>query len=264
MPFNLDAASKFLTVCSLAIAVVAAGKALPLDAELKKLASETQRLDNELKLASARLQEAEAQLKQAESGRKLSFDLYQEVKKVLEKKERSARDEEALRVLIESLAEDPFRYKLLSVLAVGSVTDSVKQLAAESSRFYQEEAALASLEKLTSRTAAPAAGGRSLTNYDVDIFFCVQKRETSEPVAKQLIALRRLDESGRWRLRALPETINQQPGYGVRSTEIRYNAPDEAPQAQVLVDRLAGAGVQAALRVSSQSTPWYLSVFVCQ
>ena len=248
MPFNLDVASKALTLCSLAIAVVAAATALPLDAELKTLATETQRLDNELKLASARLQEAEAQLKQAESGRKLSFDLYQEVKKVLENKERSARDEEALRVLIESLAEDPFRYKLLSVLAVGSATDSVKLLAAESSRFYQEEAALASLEQRTSRPVAPAAGGRSLTNYDVDVFFCVQKRETSEPVAKQLLALKRSDESGRWRLRALPETINQQPGYGIRSTEIRYNAPEEAAQAQALVERLSSAGVQAALR----------------
>lgn len=86
MLIKLDTITKFLSVSSLFIAVIAAWKALPLDAELKVLQRETQRLDNELKLAGARLREAEAQLKADESQRKLSFDLYQEVKKVLEKR----------------------------------------------------------------------------------------------------------------------------------------------------------------------------------
>lgn len=265
MQVNLETASKVLTVCSLALAVLAAWKALPLDAELKALQAETQRLDNELKLAGARIQEAEAKLKEAESGRKLSFDLYQEVKAVLEKKERTPRDEEALRVLIESLAEDPFRYKLLSVLAVGSATESGKKAAAESSTFFREEAVLASraVAPTASRSAAPGAL-KSLTNYDIDIFFCTEKRASSEPVARQIAGLKLVEESGRWRVRALPETINQQPGYGVRSNEVRYNVPDETAQANLMLERLRGAGVEASLRATTQQTPWYLSVFVCQ
>lgn len=265
MSLNLDAANKLLTICSLGVAVLAAWKALPLDAELKTLQAETQRLDNELKVAGARLREAETQLKEAESGRKLSFDLYQEVKTVLEKKERTPRDEEALRVLIESLAEDPFRYKLLSVLAVGSATESGKMAAAESSTFFREEAAL------STRTVAPAAAparpsaaATSLGSYDIDIFYCADRRSSSEPVARRLAALKQADESGRWRVRALPETVNQQPGYGVRSNEIRYNVPDEAAQAKIILERLQASGIQAALRATAQQTAWYLSVFVCQ
>ncbi len=264
MSFNLETASRALTVCSLGIAVFAAWKTLPLDAELKALQAETQRLDNELKVAAARLREAEAQLKETESGRKLSFDLYQEVKKVLEKKERSPKDEEALRVLIESLAEDPFRYKLLSVLAVGGATESGKQAAAESSTFFLEESAIASRASAAFRTASPDSGNESLTNYDVDVFFCSQKRQSSEPIARKIASLKLPDETGRWRVRSLPETVNQQPGYGVRSNEVRYNVPDETQQAKVILQRLLSAKVEASLRATAQNTPWYLSVFVCE
>jgi septal ring factor EnvC (AmiA/AmiB activator) len=113
MPFNIEVASKIVTLCSLAIAAGAAWIALPLDAQLKRLQAETQQLDNQLKVAASKtrdteiqLKETETRLKEAESARKLSFDLYQEVKAILEKKEQAPRTEEALRVLIESLAED--------------------------------------------------------------------------------------------------------------------------------------------------------------
>lgn len=265
MSVNLDNASKVLTVCSLGIAVFAAWKALPLDADLKTLQTETQRLDNELKLAGAKIREAEAQLKEAESGRKLTFDLYQEVKKVLEKKERTPRDEEALRVLIESLADDPFRYKLLSVLAVSAATESGKQAATESSNFYREEAAISARTDTPPQPAAkPADAARSLSSYDIDIFYCAEKRASSEPVARKVAGLKQADESGRWRVRALPETVNQQPGYGVTSNEIRYNIPDETPQADIIRERLQANGIPATLRASAQQTAWYLSVFVCQ
>lgn len=264
MPLNLDTASKVLTLCSLGIAVLAAWTALPLDAEMKALQAETQRLDNELKLAAAKIQEAEAQLKEAESGRKLSFDLYQEVKKVLEKKERTPRDEEALRVLVESLAEDPFRYKLLSVLAVGSATESGKQAAADSSNFFREEAALKSRPLDPTSRPAPSSNIQSLANYDIDIFYCAEKGPSSESVARQIAGLKQSEETGRWRVRALPETINQQPGYGIRSNEVRYNIPEEMPQAELVVKRLRETGIQATLRATAQKTPWYLSVFVCQ
>jgi hypothetical protein len=114
---SIEAVSKTLTVVSLCIAVLAAWKALPLDAEIKSLQVKTQRLDLDLRVTESKLKEAEAKLREAESTRKLSFDLYQEVKRVLEKKNRTPREDEALRVLVEALADDPFRYKLLSVLA---------------------------------------------------------------------------------------------------------------------------------------------------
>ncbi len=89
MPFNIEVASKIVTLCSLAIAAGAAWIALPLDAQLKRLQAETQQLDNQLKVAASKtrdteiqLKETETRLKEAESARKLSFDLYQEVKAI--------------------------------------------------------------------------------------------------------------------------------------------------------------------------------------
>ncbi len=272
MALNLDAASKVLTLISLGIAVAAAWVALPLDAQLKQLQAETQQLDNQLKLAAARIRETETQLKEtetrlkeAESARKLTFDLYQEVKAILEKKDRAPRTEEALRVLIEALAEDPFRYKLLDVLAVGSATESGKKAAAESSTFFREEAALATRTiEATSSSLVASPSGRSLTNYDIDVFYCAEKRASSEPIARRIASLKEPNETGRWRLRSLPESVNQQPGYRVRSNEVRYNAPDESRQAEILKERLQALGIQVNLRATAQSTRWYLSIFVCQ
>ena len=272
MPFNIEVASKIVTLCSLGIAAVAAWIALPLDAQLKRLQTETQQLDNQLKLAASKirdteiqLKETETRLKEAESARKLSFDLYQEVKATLEKKEQAPRTEEALRVLIESLAEDPFRYKLLAVLAVGSATEGGKKAAAESSTFFRDEAALSTRDAVLQATLAPpASSARSLTNYDVDVFFCADKQSTSEGVARRVVALKTPNETGRWRLRALPESVNQQPGYRIRSNEVRYNVPEENLQAEIVRERLQSAGVQATLRPAAQNTPWYISIFICQ
>jgi hypothetical protein len=265
MPINLDSASKTLTLISLAIAVMAAWKALPLDAELKNLQGETQRLDNELKVAAARLKEAEVQLKEAESSRKLSFDLYQEVKKVLEKKDRTPRDEEALKVLVESLADDPLRYKLLSVLAVSATTPEVKKSATESSMFYRQEAELTTRQPETIvKATIPESTGGNIGSYDIDIFYCAAMKETSEPITKQILNVRLDSESGRWRSRLLPESVNQQPGYGVISNEIRYNAPGELPVAKILQQRLKDKGIDTVLKESLQLTKWYVSIFICQ
>lgn len=264
MPITLDGASKVLAVVSTAIAVFAAWTALPLDTELKSLQAQTQRLDIDLKAAEGRLKEAEARLKETESGRKLSFDLYQEVRKILERKDKTPRDEEALRVLIESLAEDPFRYKLLGALAVSASTPEVKQSAGESSTFYRDESSVAQQPAPTSVQGKDPTQRSAIGSMDVDIFYCSAKRATSEPIAKEIFGLKGPGESGRWRLRFLPDSVNQQPGYGVTSNEIRFNAPEEVEAARTIADRINKAGHKVSLRESQQLTKWYVSVFVCQ
>lgn len=260
MPITLDATSKALAIASAAIAVFAAWKALPLDERLKEL-------NIQLADTDRRLKEAEARLKETESGRKLSFDLYQEVRKILERKDKTAKDEEALRVLIESLAEDPFRYKLLSVLAVSATAPEVKRSASESSKFYEVQAQLSQQSQAAPSVAAPKAAGGSSTaigSMDIDVFYCAAKQATSEPIARKLLQLQQPGETGRWRLRFLPDSVNQQPGYGITANEIRYNAPLETEAAKLLAQRIGSAGVQTTLRESMQLTKWYLSVFVCQ
>lgn len=264
MSITIDNILKMLAIPTAAIAVFAAIIALPLDAELKSLQNQTQRLELDLKAAEGRIKEAEARLKETESGRKLTFDLYQEVRKILERKDKTAKDEEALRVLIESLAEDPFRYKLLSVLAVSASSPETKRSASESSSFFRDESLIdhrpnTSMIRETEKIRPSAVG-----SMDVDVFYCASKQSTSEVIAKNIIALKQSSESGRWRLRLLPESVNQQPGYGITSNEIRYNIPDESDAAKVLAERIANAGHKVSLRVSQQLTAWYISVFICQ
>lgn len=264
MPVTLDSLSKVITIASAGIAVFAASIALPLDAELKRLQAQTQKLDIDLKAAEGRLKEAEARLKETESGRKLSFDLYQEVRKILERKDKTPKDEEALRVLIESLADDPFRYKLLGVLAVSASTPEVKRAATESSSFFREEAQVAQKPLATPAQSGSPVQSTAVGSMDVDVFYCAAKQATSESIARNVLALQQPVESGRWRLRLLPDSVNQQPGYGITSNEIRYNVPDETAAAKTLADRITRTGLKVALRESQQPTRWYISVFICQ
>lgn len=251
----VDSASKVLTLVSLAIAILAAWKALPADAEIKRLQAQAQELDIALK-------RADASLKEIESSRKVTLELYQEVKKVVEKKDKNPREEDAVRVLVESLAEDPFRWKLLQVLAVGASSWEVKQAAAATSKFYEDEAV--ARPKFATPPPPAATGATAFGAFNIDFFYCEKKQATSEPLARAALGLRGAADGGRWRVRALPESVNQQPGYGIAASEIRFTPPDETPVAKALAQALAGQGVQAALHETAYPTPGYVSVFICQ
>jgi hypothetical protein len=255
-PSTLDVLTKLVTFVSLAIASFAAWKSLPIDADIKRLQAETQRLD----LA---LRQADAELKNLESNRRVTLELYQEVKKVIEKKEKDSREEEALRVLVESLADDPFRWRLLRVLAVGAASPEVKETAAATSKFYEEEATAPARPSAAIETAQ-AAGSAALGSFNIDLFYCDAKRATSEPAARSVLGLKAAGDTGRWRVRSLPESINRQPGYGVTTNEIRFTPPEERPVAEALSKALAARGIASQLRETSYPTPGYVSVFICQ
>lgn len=259
MAFTLEKVSTGLTVVSLAIAVCVAWIALPLDANLKKLQLSTGETERRLKETESRLKEAESRLKEAESSRKLTFDLYQEVKVMLAKEAASERDENALRVLLETLAEDPFRSKLLNVLAIGARNTEVKQLAKDSAKFFDDQVAVA----LKPEPAPGKNSNKTIGSYDVDVFYCTSNQAKLNALADNIVALKLPGETGHWRPRLLPDSINQQSGYRVSENEIRYNAPGESEVALELQKRLAAAGIVAKLRVSQTPTRWYLSIFAC-
>jgi hypothetical protein len=252
----LDSLTKLVTLISLVIAVFAAWKALPVDTEIKLLQAETHRLDLALK-------KADADLKSLESTRKVTLELYTEVKKVIEKKEKEPREEEAVRVLIESLADDPFRWKLLRVLAVGARDRDVQKNAAATSKFYEEE----SVGQAGTMVLPPSGTAAKPVNagaYNVDFFFCEEKHESSEALARKALALKTPSDTGRWRIRALPQSINQQPGYGITSNVIRFTPPEEKPVADYLYKSLADIGIKVQLHETSYPTPGRIGVFICQ
>jgi len=207
------------------------------------------------------LKRADADLKNLESNRKVTMELYQEVKKVIEKKDKDPREEDAVRVLVESLAEDPFRWKLLGVIAVGAKDPSVKVSAAATSKFYQEDAeAHPAVQSLPSgRNVGSGAG-----SYNVDFFYCEKKQSTSEPIARSALALKTTLDTGRWRIRSLPESINQQPGYSIQTNVIRFTPPEERPVADALAKALSAKGIKVQFQEISYPTPNYVSVFICE
>lgn len=257
-PFSsiIDTVSKAITVFSLALGVFATWLALPADSEIKKLQAETAKLDLALK-------QADADLKSDESSRKITLELYQEVKKVIEKTDKNPREEDAVRVLVESLADDPFRWKLLQVISVGAKSPEVKVKAAATATYYQDQSVVQT-RPIPSESVTTTTKKAMLSSYNVDIFFCEEKRVTSELVAKAALNLKSEDDTGRWRVRLLPESINQQPGYGITGNEIRFTPPEERPIAQALATSLSTIGVQIQLRETAYPTPNYVSVFICQ
>ncbi|WP_148714128.1 hypothetical protein [Chitinolyticbacter meiyuanensis] len=255
----LDASTKGISLFSLAIAAYAAWRALPLDQEVKRLSqvAEEQRqrtveLDNQLKQANAELQ-------RAESERKLTLELYKEVQAVLALDRKDPRREDAVRVLVESLADDPFRWKLLQALAVGASSEDVQRKAGTTASFYRDEAVNA---VAPATSTAPAESGQAYGSYNVDFFHCERGGEATRTAANAALSLRPAGSTARWRPRLLPDEINLQPGYRISGRLIRYN-PDEADAAKRLAAALAKQGQPFQLMQIGYPTPRYLSVFFC-
>ena len=244
-----------LTLISTSIATFAAAIALPADAEIKSLQAQTQRLDLALK-------QADADLRNSESNRRLTLELYQEVKKVVENDDNTPREEEAVRVLVQSLAEDPLRYQLLDVMSISASDPTVKEAAAVTSKFFREQTAV---KVAPMASAAASDTPSSVTDvYNVDIFYCESKRQTSEPLARKAVALKSSGFTGRWRLRILPTSINEGSGYRVSSNQIRFSVPAEQAFANRLISALVGIGINVSPVAAETPTPNYVSFFICE
>lgn len=253
----MEQLSKGLSLVSLAVAALAAWYALPLDKQMKELQAEAVRLDNALKVS-------EAELKRLEASRALSLELFKEVRAVLSSNGQNARQEEAVRVLVESLAEDPFRWKLLQAIASASDSPEVRQKAEISANFYQEEAQLPmpAVEFMRGDPIA-GAGSNAYGHMRIDWFYCVASERHNKPLAESAQKLRDDAITGGWRIRALPKEINARAGYQVSTNVIRHNR-NELRAAQTLqADLKTVLKLDVQLMEIAYPTPDYLSVFFC-
>ncbi|WP_239287679.1 hypothetical protein [Candidatus Nitrotoga sp. 1052] len=186
------------------------------------------------------------------------MDLYLEVKKIIEKKNKGPREEDPIRVLVESLTDDPFRWKLLQVLAIGATAPEAKRAAAETSKYYEEDMLKSSIQSKISAQTNTANSGISTGQINLDFFYCESQRGTSEPIVKAVCNLKGKSDSGRWRPRLLTESINQQPGYGIVNSEIRFTTPDERGVAKSIANALRNKGVDLKYHETAYPTPNYI------
>jgi hypothetical protein len=79
--------------------------------------------------------------------------------------------------------------------------------------------------------------------FNVEFFFCKCKRLTSEPIVRASLSSQSKTNLNRWRLRPLSESINQQPRYGIRNSQVRFTPPEERGVAEALANALKSKGV---------------------
>jgi hypothetical protein len=249
--------TKWISIPSALVALGAAVMAWPLDREIKQLQASSARLEIDIK-------RTDAELRTIESSRKLTLEIYQEVQKVLRTEKKNSREEEAVRVLVQALAEDPMRSKLLDAIALGANSPDVRKKAETSAAFYRDE--LPTYGASPNSSAAVQTIGSSPSRYgsfNIDFFYCESSRQKYEPLALKAVSLKDSTSTGRWRVRLLPESVNAQAGYNIHENVIRYNSDEKGIAQTLLADLRTKLQVEATAMEIAYPTPNYVSVFFC-
>jgi hypothetical protein len=122
----------------------------------------------------------------------------------------------------------------------------------------------------TRQTRAAASAGRDRNAvYRIDLFWCEKSGQAAQNLMQQVA--RRLAQAGLAaggiRVRNLPATVNERPGYYVSGYQVRFEA-DERGDGEKIRDAIRsavpGASDQtvALLQIPAQ-TPGYISAFAC-
>ncbi|MEH6652391.1 MAG: hypothetical protein V7707_20435 [Motiliproteus sp.] len=198
-----------------------------------------------------------------ESNQDFNIKIYDIVTKSLE--EGNSNKQEAAKAFVVVMVEEPLRSSLLNVLRQGgapAVKANIGRILAQEESFQNKTSTAP--EKTREDTPSYKWG-----EWDLDIFWCSVSGDLAKQQAK-IIGEQLLAEGakGRIRIRELPESINAKSGYQVEGYAIRRNNNEkEAARAlKSLAEKSlknSGAQVEFSLGLTRQSTPWYISAFVC-
>lgn len=190
-----------------------------------------------------------------ESSEKSKYLLYDAVVKSLESKN-VIHQEVAMKLVISS-EDSPLRNGLLASLATSTysnIKSGSQQTSLKEKVFVQDNSQI-------------GVKNSSDSGWDYDIFWCEKSGESAEKSAQRIVnhlnekKAKGDDTIGRVRVRMLPDSINEQPGYRISGNLIRYNE-SESKQAQLL-KQSTNAIVPFDLSLSRMNTKWYLSAFIC-
>ena len=104
-------------------------------------------------------------------------------------------------------------------------------------------------------------------SYNVDVFWCKATGDAARVGAEKVVStLQAAGAKGRLRVRELPVSINASPGYQISGLVIRREIGEEASAAalKLVADQAYKPRGEFTVMASRQSTPGYLSMFVCQ
>lgn len=200
--------------------------------------------------------ELENKIKQKSFENELRFKIYGEVLTVLDTTD--GKKQEAVRSMVEIMLKDDsvFKERMLAVMYFDPNTvDSVRNKIAivrESINQLTDSAV-----RITPRKGSP---------FRVDVFYLedipIEAKPRAEKVAQ---AIKEKNPSYDVRLRVLPKTINDRPGYRISSNQIRCEI-SERSKAQELLKLIESKNVfqleQPEINQITYKTPAYISIFI--
>jgi hypothetical protein len=226
------------------------------------LDSRVKTFEGQLKVREANRLDTADQRQSAQQQADLRFRIYEAATKSLESND--ARNQQVATSLVIAMLEpsDPLRSGLLEVLKSHAEPDVKKEA---------ETALQESSQFIAQQTLAPVAPATVSNDdwraYNLDVFWCAAVGSSAKDKADRIgQALRSAGSKGRLRVRELGPTINASPGYRISGLMIRREENEEsvAEAVKKISDSAAGDSVGFLLTNSSQGTPGYMSLFVCQ
>jgi len=230
-----------------------------------------QKIQEELNKINAQVTLNKEEREERESNQQFNLKIYEIVTESLE--EKNAKKQEAAQAFVVVMVEEPLRSSLLNVLKEGGdpvVQRNVGQILQAEEKFKQalDSQAQVAVSPDTQGTVSPSY---QWGEWDFDIFWCTESgspaKQQADLIGKQLLAE---GSKGRIRIRELPESINAKAGYQISGYVIRRNNDKQETEAASALKNLAetvldknGVKSKFSVGISYQSTPWYVSAFVC-
>ena len=216
-------------------------------------------LNNSVAKVEAQLQVSQEQRAERESFQSFDLKIYDKVIESLEAED--PQKQKVAQALVVVMASDSFRVKLLNVLQK-TAEDTVKK---EVEKIIQKENQYNTEQKSVSLAKDNASATEKWQNYNYDIFWCEESGDQAEKNA-ELVKNHLLEKGvrGTVRVRQLPESINSRSGYRISGDIIRANLDEWEIATHLQIEMLDVLQMKFAVTPSSQSTPGYISAFICQ
>jgi hypothetical protein len=225
-----------------------------------------QKIQMELNQINSKVTLNKEERSERESKQEFNLKIYEIVVESLE--EKNVNKQEAAKVFVVAMVEDPLRSSLLSVLKQGGepeVKAKVSQILEAEQKYKTQTGSLINI------AADSAVSSFQWGEWDFYIFWCSVSGSTAKQQAN-LIGEQLLAEGakGRVRIRELPESINAKAGFQISGYGIRQNDNPAEIKTAVALKKLSelalkNSDIKATFDVSfsDQSTAWYISAFVC-
>lgn len=227
------------------------------DLELRKRDQQLQESLAEIDLLVKQNEEVRAE---RESNQDFNLKIYEIVTESLQ--ENNTQKQEAAKAFVVVMVDEPLRTSLLNVLRQGA-SKAVKN---DISNILKAETSFKTNTATTIEKQREVSSTYRWGTTDFDIFWCAESsaiaKKQAEDIGEQLMAE---GAEGRVRIRELPESINARSGYQIQGYSIKRNHGEEAlaKALKTLAEKKFDSKINFNIGVSTQKTPWYLSIFVC-